>query len=75
MSSRSCHPVDNLSSRGLETYLTPTSTDAKNFNLYLVNNAVYPPVSDKIATNVKTSDGSYTIDSLPAVSAGYVTSP
>jgi hypothetical protein len=58
----------------LGSYLIPISTDAKSFNLYLVNNAVYPPVSEKIATDVKSSDGSYTIDSLD-VSAGYASNP
>lgn len=57
------------------SHLTRNSTDAKTFNLYLVNNAAYPPVSEKIATDVKTSDGSYTIDSLTGVTAGYVVSP
>lgn len=49
---------------------TYVDTDAKSFNLYLVNNAIYPPVSDKIATNVKTSDGTYTIDHLSGIAAG-----
>lgn len=53
------------------SYLTLKSTDAKSFDLYLVNNAVYPSINKKIASNVETSDGSYTIDSLTGVSAGY----
>lgn len=55
-----------------KSYLTRHSTDAKSFNLYLVNNNVYPPVSEKIASDVETSEGSYTIDSLTGVTAGYV---
>lgn len=46
------------------------NTDASSFNIYLVNNAVYPPVNKEIATNVKTSDNSYTIKDLSGLSAG-----
>ncbi|GLI74686.1 hypothetical protein PoHVEF18_002932 [Penicillium ochrochloron] len=61
--------ADIKASDSLTVKWTHVDTDAKSFNLYLVNNAVYPPLSEKIATDVKTSDGSYTIDSL-GVSAG-----
>ncbi|KAJ5892047.1 UPF0619 GPI-anchored membrane protein [Penicillium subrubescens] len=61
--------ADIKASDSLTVKWTYVDTDAKSFNLYLVNNAVYPPLSEKIATDVKTSDGSYTIDSL-GVSAG-----
>ncbi|RDW87071.1 GPI anchored serine-threonine rich family protein [Aspergillus mulundensis] len=40
------------------------STDPSSFDLYLVNNAVYPSVEKKIASDVDTSDGSYIIDSI-----------
>ncbi|KAL4907746.1 Ser-Thr-rich glycosyl-phosphatidyl-inositol-anchored membrane family-domain-containing protein [Aspergillus multicolor] len=40
------------------------STDPSSFDLYLVNNAVYPSVEKKIASDVDTSDGSYTVDSI-----------
>ncbi|KAI9369675.1 Ser-Thr-rich glycosyl-phosphatidyl-inositol-anchored membrane family-domain-containing protein [Aspergillus egyptiacus] len=40
------------------------STDPSSFNLYLVNNAVYPSVEKKIASDVDTSDGSYTVDGI-----------
>jgi hypothetical protein len=43
-----------------------TSTDPSTFNIYLVNNAIYPTVSKKIASDVKTSSDSYTIDSVDA---------
>ncbi|PYI36078.1 hypothetical protein BP00DRAFT_332945 [Aspergillus indologenus CBS 114.80] len=46
------------------------STDASNFNLYLVNNAVYPPVEQKIASDVETSKGSYTVSSLSGLTDG-----
>ncbi|KAL5341193.1 major facilitator superfamily domain-containing protein [Aspergillus crustosus] len=45
-------------------------TDATSFDLYLVNNAVYPPVDEKIASDIDTSDGSYTIDSVSGLSDG-----
>lgn len=51
--------------------LTLSSTDASSFDIYIVNNAVYPPVNKKIASNIKTSSDSYTVDSVD-VSAGYV---
>ncbi|KAL2788047.1 Ser-Thr-rich glycosyl-phosphatidyl-inositol-anchored membrane family-domain-containing protein [Aspergillus keveii] len=46
------------------------NTDPTSFDLYLVNNAVYPPVDKKIATDVDTSDGSYTIDSISGLADG-----
>ncbi|KAJ5390722.1 UPF0619 GPI-anchored membrane protein [Penicillium cataractarum] len=63
--------ADIKASSSLTVKWTYVNTDAKSFNLYLVNNAVYPPVSEKIATDVETSDGSYTIDSLTGVTAGH----
>ncbi|RAK72696.1 GPI anchored serine-threonine rich family protein [Aspergillus fijiensis CBS 313.89] len=47
------------------------STDASNFNLYIVNNAVYPPVEQKIASDVETSKGSYTVSGLSGLTDGY----
>jgi hypothetical protein len=47
-----------------------SSTDPTSFDLYLVNNAVYPPVDKKIATDVDTSDGSYTVDSISGLADG-----
>ncbi|OQD68847.1 hypothetical protein PENDEC_c030G01801 [Penicillium decumbens] len=49
---------------------TSVDTDASSFNIYLVNNAVYPTINKKIASNIKTSTGSYTVDSIDA-SAGH----
>ncbi|KAL2809122.1 hypothetical protein BJX63DRAFT_406658 [Aspergillus granulosus] len=46
------------------------NTDATSFDLYLVNNAVYPPVDKKIASDIDTSDGSYTVDGLSNIEDG-----
>ncbi|RAL06906.1 GPI anchored serine-threonine rich family protein [Aspergillus homomorphus CBS 101889] len=46
------------------------NTDASSFNLYIVNNAVYPPVEQKIASDVDTSKGSYTVSSLSGLTDG-----
>ncbi|KAJ5439969.1 uncharacterized protein N7458_010967 [Penicillium daleae] len=62
--------ADIKTSSSLAVKWTFVDTDAKSFDLYLVNNAVYPSINKKIASNVETSDGSYTIDSLTGVSAG-----
>ncbi|KAL4862850.1 Ser-Thr-rich glycosyl-phosphatidyl-inositol-anchored membrane family-domain-containing protein [Aspergillus spectabilis] len=47
------------------------STDPSSFDLYLVNNAVYPPVDKKIASDIDTSDGSYTVDSISGLKDGH----
>ncbi|PWY91508.1 hypothetical protein BO94DRAFT_489266 [Aspergillus sclerotioniger CBS 115572] len=46
------------------------STDPSTFDLYLVNNAVYPSVEQKIASDVDTSKGSYTVTGLSGISDG-----
>ncbi|KAL4815131.1 Ser-Thr-rich glycosyl-phosphatidyl-inositol-anchored membrane family-domain-containing protein [Aspergillus spinulosporus] len=46
------------------------STDPSSFDLYLVNNAVYPSVEKKIASDVDTSDGSYTVDGISGLENG-----
>ncbi|KAL5049097.1 Ser-Thr-rich glycosyl-phosphatidyl-inositol-anchored membrane family-domain-containing protein [Aspergillus fruticulosus] len=46
------------------------STDPSSFDLYLVNNAVYPNVEKKIASDVDTSDGSYTVDGVSGLENG-----
>ncbi|PYH42946.1 GPI anchored serine-threonine rich family protein [Aspergillus saccharolyticus JOP 1030-1] len=46
------------------------STDASTFNLYIVNNAVYPTVEQKIASDVETSKGSYTVSGLSGLTNG-----
>ncbi|KAL4770218.1 Ser-Thr-rich glycosyl-phosphatidyl-inositol-anchored membrane family-domain-containing protein [Aspergillus nidulans var. acristatus] len=46
------------------------STDPSSFDLYLVNNAVYPSVEKKIASDVDTSDGSYTVDGVSGLEHG-----
>ncbi|KAL4735008.1 Ser-Thr-rich glycosyl-phosphatidyl-inositol-anchored membrane family-domain-containing protein [Aspergillus similis] len=46
------------------------STDPSSFDLYLVNNAVYPSVEKKIASDVDTSDGSYTVDGVSGLENG-----
>jgi hypothetical protein len=47
------------------------STDPSSFDIYLVNNAVYPNVDKKIASDVDASDGSYTVDGLSGLTDGY----
>ncbi|GAQ05280.1 UPF0619 GPI-anchored membrane protein AFUA_3G00880 [Aspergillus lentulus] len=48
------------------------SSDPSSFDIYLVKMNSYPPVNQLVAENVKTSDGSYTIDGLSADSgSGY----
>ncbi|KAL5366249.1 Ser-Thr-rich glycosyl-phosphatidyl-inositol-anchored membrane family-domain-containing protein [Aspergillus floccosus] len=49
---------------------TSVDTDASHFDLYLVNNNVYPPVEKKLASDVDTSDGSYTVDGISGLSNG-----
>ncbi|KAJ5275438.1 hypothetical protein N7505_003983 [Penicillium chrysogenum] len=46
------------------------STDASTVDIVLVNNAVYPPVEEKIASGVDTSKGSYTVSGLKDVTDG-----
>ncbi|KAL4996444.1 Ser-Thr-rich glycosyl-phosphatidyl-inositol-anchored membrane family-domain-containing protein [Aspergillus recurvatus] len=46
------------------------STDPSAFDLYLVNNAVYPSIEKKIASDVDTSDGSYTVDGVSGLENG-----
>ncbi|OQE26361.1 hypothetical protein PENSTE_c005G04527 [Penicillium steckii] len=45
-------------------------SDPSSFDLYLVNNAIYPSVNKKIATGIDTSKGSYHVKSID-VSAGH----
>ncbi|KAF7157800.1 hypothetical protein CNMCM6106_003929 [Aspergillus hiratsukae] len=40
------------------------SSDPSTFDIYLVKMNSYPPANQLVAENVKTSDGSYTIDGL-----------
>ncbi|KAJ5493289.1 UPF0619 GPI-anchored membrane protein [Penicillium diatomitis] len=47
------------------------NTDVSSFNIYLVDNTVYPPVNKEIAKNVKTSDNTYTIKDLSGLTAGH----
>ncbi|KAL4747425.1 Ser-Thr-rich glycosyl-phosphatidyl-inositol-anchored membrane family-domain-containing protein [Aspergillus terricola var. indicus] len=46
------------------------STDPSSFDLYLVNNAVYPSVEKKIASDIDTSDGSITVDGVSGLENG-----
>ncbi|KAJ5036926.1 UPF0619 GPI-anchored membrane protein [Penicillium chrysogenum] len=46
------------------------STDASTVDIVLVNNAVYPPVEEKIASGIDTSKGSYTASGLKDVTDG-----
>ncbi|MCJ1252018.1 Ferredoxin-fold anticodon-binding domain-containing protein 1 [Trapelia coarctata] len=43
---------------------TSVSTDPSTVNIVLVNQHVNPPISTTIASNIQTSDGSYTVSSL-----------
>ncbi|PWY72967.1 hypothetical protein BO70DRAFT_389274 [Aspergillus heteromorphus CBS 117.55] len=49
---------------------TSVDTDPTSFNIYLVNNAIYPSVDTKLASDVETSKGSYTISSVSGVTDG-----
>ncbi|CDM30239.1 Cell wall beta-glucan synthesis [Penicillium roqueforti FM164] len=49
---------------------TSVNTDASTVDIVLVNNAVYPPVDEKIASGIDTSKGSYTASGLKDVSNG-----
>lgn len=49
---------------------TSVNTDASTLDIVLVNNAVYPPVSEKIASGIDTSKGSYTASGLKGVTSG-----
>ncbi|KAH1320627.1 hypothetical protein KXV73_009072 [Aspergillus fumigatus] len=42
------------------------SSDPSSFDIYLVKMNSYPPVNKLVAENVKTSEGSYTIDGVSA---------
>ncbi|BCS11007.1 hypothetical protein ALUC_40347A [Aspergillus luchuensis] len=59
----------DLSSSFTVTWDT-VSTDPSTFDLYLVNNAVYPTVEKKVASDVDTSKGSYTVSGLSGVTDG-----
>ena len=59
-------------SEGVQIQLTPISTDPSSVDIYLVNNAVFPPVSKKLGSDVETSAGSFTVTGLSGVSDGYV---
>ncbi|KAJ5730949.1 uncharacterized protein N7483_005457 [Penicillium malachiteum] len=41
---------------------TSVDTDASHFDIYLVNNAVYPPVNKELAKDIETSKDSYTVN-------------
>ena len=46
------------------------SSDPSSFSIYLVNMSGYPNVHKLVAENVKTSDGSYTLDGVSGVDNG-----
>lgn len=50
--------------------LTPISTDETSLDIYLTNNAVYPPVNKKLASDISTSEGSYTVN-VGDITSGY----
>ncbi|KAJ5707935.1 hypothetical protein N7488_007736 [Penicillium malachiteum] len=41
---------------------TSVDTDASRFDIYLVNNAVYPPVNKELAKDIETSKDTYTVN-------------
>ena len=47
-------------------------SDPSSFSIYLVNMHGYPNVHKLVAENVKTSDGSYTMDNISGIDKGYV---
>ncbi|KOS48505.1 hypothetical protein ACN38_g557 [Penicillium nordicum] len=49
---------------------TSVNTDASAVDIVLINNAVYPTVSEKIASGIDTSKGSYTASGLKGVTNG-----
>ncbi|KAJ5632127.1 hypothetical protein N7490_008466 [Penicillium lividum] len=57
------------SSSSLDVKWTSVDTDATSLDIYLVNNAVYPPVSKKLASDISTSDGSHTVN-VGSIAAG-----
>ncbi|KAJ5778655.1 hypothetical protein N7520_001901 [Penicillium odoratum] len=57
------------SSSSLDVKWTYVDTDATSLDIYLVNNAVYPPVSKKLASDISTSDGSHTVN-VGSIAAG-----
>ncbi|KAJ5690455.1 hypothetical protein N7462_004847 [Penicillium macrosclerotiorum] len=63
--------ADISASKSFTVKWTSVDTDASSFDLYLVNNAVYPNVEKKLASGVDTSKGSYTVDALSGVTAGH----
>jgi hypothetical protein len=46
------------------------NTDPSSFSIELVNMAVSPPVTIKVASDVKTSTGSFTVDPIKDVTPG-----
>ncbi|KAJ5929775.1 hypothetical protein N7454_006725 [Penicillium verhagenii] len=54
--------ADIAPSSSVDVKWTSVDTDAKSFDIYLVNNAVYPSVNKKLASDISTSDGSHTVD-------------
>ncbi|OJJ30457.1 hypothetical protein ASPWEDRAFT_713709 [Aspergillus wentii DTO 134E9] len=57
-------------SNGVTIKWSSVSSDPSSFSIYLVNMNSYPNVDKLIADDVKTSDGSYTIDSLSGIDNG-----
>ncbi|KAJ5404570.1 hypothetical protein N7509_004441 [Penicillium cosmopolitanum] len=58
------------SSKSFVVKWSSVESDPSSFDIYLVNNAIYPSVEKKIATGIDTSKGSYTVDDLD-ISAGH----
>lgn len=58
------------SSKSFVVKWSTVESDPSSFDIYLVNNAIYPSVDKKIATGIDTSKGSYTVDNID-ISAGH----
>ncbi|KAJ5893072.1 hypothetical protein N7504_009763 [Penicillium tannophilum] len=54
--------ADIAASSSLDVKWTFVNTDETSLDIYLTNNAVYPPVNKKLATDISTSDGSHTVN-------------
>ncbi|KAJ5935754.1 hypothetical protein N7466_005301 [Penicillium verhagenii] len=54
--------ADISPSSSVDVKWTSVDTDAKSFDIYLVNYVVYPNVNKKLASDISTSDGSHTVN-------------
>lgn len=62
--------ADIVASSSVDVKWTYVNTDETSLDIYLTNNAVYPPLNKKLATDISTSDGSYTVN-VGDIAAGH----